>query len=78
MTSMAKNTIEIIGNNTFNAVFDKGQYTTQEIHNSQKLSIKTHACILNPAATATNKAYDTSEFINNKKDDIIHVLPIKL
>jgi len=24
MTSMAKNTIEIIGNNTFNAVFDKG------------------------------------------------------
>ena len=45
MTSMIENAIEIVGNNTFDVVFDKGYYTAQEIHNSQKLGITTHVCV---------------------------------
>lgn len=66
---MVENAIEIIGNNTFDAVFDKGYYTAQEIHNSQKLDIKRPFCIPNPRAAATNKAYDVNEFKYNKQQD---------
>ena len=45
MTSMVENAIEIIGNNTFDAVFDKGYYTAEEIHNSQQLGLK-HTFVL--------------------------------
>ena len=69
MTSMVKNAIEIVANNSFDAVFDKGYYTAEEIHNTQKLGITTHVCVPNPASHAPNKAYDASEFIYNKKDD---------
>ncbi len=69
MTSMIENAIEIVGNNTFDAVFDKGYYTAQEIHNSQKLGVTTHVCVPNPAATAPNKAYNVSEFKYNKEHD---------
>ena len=62
MTSMIENAIEIVGNNTFDAVFDKGYYTAQEIHNSQQLGVTTHVCVPNPAGTAPNKAYNVSEF----------------
>ncbi|MCD8418683.1 hypothetical protein J2Q11_13355 [Tenacibaculum finnmarkense genomovar finnmarkense] len=66
---MIENAIEIVGNNTFDAVFDKGYYTAQEIHNSQKLGVTTHVCVPNPAATAPNKAYNLSEFKYNKEHD---------
>lgn len=69
MTSMVKNAIEIVGNNTFNAVFDKGYYTAEEIHKTQKLGVTTHVCVPNPAANAPNKAYNVSEFKYNKKQD---------
>ncbi|WP_457749600.1 IS1182 family transposase [Sulfurimonas sp.] len=69
MTSMVENAIEIVGNNTFDAVFDKGYYTAQQIHNSQKLGVTTHVCIPNPAANAPDKAYNLSEFIHNKSTD---------
>lgn len=69
MTSMIENAIEIVGNNTFDAVFDKGYYTAQEIHNSQQLGITTHVCVPNPAGTAPNKAYNVSEFKYNKEQD---------
>jgi hypothetical protein len=32
----AENAIDIIGNNTFNFVLDKGYYTAEQIHKSQK------------------------------------------
>ena len=69
MTSMIENTIEIVDNNTFDAVFDKGYYTAQEIHNSQQLGVTTHVCVPNPAGTAPNKAYNVSEFKYNKEQD---------
>ena len=37
MTSMVESAIEIIGNNTVDAVFDKGYYTAEEIYKSQKI-----------------------------------------
>jgi hypothetical protein len=69
MTSMVKNAIEIIGNNSVDAVFDKEYYTAQEIHNTQKLGVTSNVCVPKPAYHTPNKAYDASEFIYNKKDD---------
>lgn len=69
MTNMVKNAIEIVGNNTFDAVFDKGYYTAEEIHKTQKLGVTTHVCVPNPASHAPNRAYDVSEFKYNKKQD---------
>jgi len=69
MTSMVKNAIDLVGNNTFDAVFDKGYYTAEQIHDTQKLGVTTHVCIPNPASNAPDKAYNVSEFIYNKKED---------
>ena len=69
MTSMVENAIEIVGNNTFNAVFDKGYFTAEEIYKTQKLGVTTHVCIPNPASTAPDKAYNLSEFKYNKEQD---------
>jgi transposase len=69
MTSMVENAIEIVGNNTFDAVFDKGYYTAEEIHKTQKLGVTTHVCIPNAASQAPNKAYNVSEFTYNKAQD---------
>jgi hypothetical protein len=69
MTSMVENAIEIVGNNSFDAVFDKGYYTAEEIHTTQKLGVTTHVCVPNPASHAPDKAYDASQFIYNKTQD---------
>jgi len=69
MTSMVENAIDIVGNNTFDAVFDKGYYTAQEIHKSQKLGVNTHVCIPSTASNAPDKAYNVSEFLYNKNSD---------
>jgi transposase len=69
MTSMVENAIEIVGNNSFGAVFDKGYYTAEEIHKTQGLGVTTHVCVPNPASTAPDPAYNVSEFNYNKKDD---------
>lgn len=69
MTSMVEKAIEIVGNNTFDAVFDKGYYTAEEIHKTQKLGVTTHVCVPNPASNAPDKAYNVSEFTYNKEHD---------
>lgn len=69
MTSMVENAIDIVGNNTFDAVFDKGYYTAQQIHDTQQLGVTTHVCIPNPASNAPDKAYNVSEFLYNKEED---------
>lgn len=69
MTTMVENAIEIVENNTFDIVFDKGYYTAEEIHKSQKLGITTHVCVPNPSSNAPDKAYNVSEFIYNKQKD---------
>jgi len=69
MTNMVENAIDIVGNNTFDAVFDKGYYTAEQIHKTQQLGVTTHVCIPSPASNAPDKAYNVSEFIYNKADD---------
>ncbi len=39
MTYMVEQAIKIVGNNTFDAVFDKGYYTAEEIHKTQELGV---------------------------------------
>jgi len=69
MTSMVESAIEIVGNNTFDAVFDKGYYTAEQIHETQKLGVTTHVCVPAPASNAPDKAYNVSEFKYNKQED---------
>ena len=69
MTYMVEQAIEIVGNNTFNAVFDKGYYTAEEIHKTQELGVRTHVCIPNPSSHAPDRSYDVSEFRYNTESD---------
>ena len=69
MTSMVKKAIEIVGNNKFNAVFDKGYYKADEIHKTQQLGVTTHVCVPNLTSTSPNPAYNVSEFKYNKEQD---------
>lgn len=69
MTYMVEQAIEIVGNNTFDAVFDKGYYTAEEIYKTQKLGVTTHVCIPNPASHAPDRAYDVSEFEYDNQSD---------
>jgi len=62
MTSMVKSAIDILGNNTFDAVFDKGYHNAEEIHNSHKLGIETHVAIPAPASNAPDLNFNVSEF----------------
>jgi hypothetical protein len=66
---MTKNAIDIIGNSTFDFVLDKGYYTAEQIHKSQKMGITTHVCVPNPASNAPDKAYNVSEFRYHKDLD---------
>lgn len=65
MTAMVTQAIEIVGNNTFDAVFDKGYYTAEQLHTTQQTGVSTHVCIPNPASTAPDPAYNVSEFSYN-------------
>ena len=69
MTKMVERAIEIVGNATFDAVFDKGYYTAEEIYKTQKLGVITHVCIPNPSCNAPDKAYNVSEFLYNNQQD---------
>ena len=69
MTKMVEQAIEIVGNNTFDAVFDKGYYTAEEIHKTQELGVTTHVCVPNPSSHAPDRAYDVSEFKYNNQTD---------
>ena len=69
MTSMVEKAIEIVGNNEFDAVFDKGYHTAEQLHNCHELGIETHVAIPAPASNAPNKKYNVSEFIYNKEND---------
>lgn len=69
MPQMVEKAIEIVGNNTFDAVFDKGYYTAEDIHKAQQLGVTTHVCVPNATSTAPDKAYNLSEFKYNKEQD---------
>jgi len=70
MTNMVEQAIEIVGNNKFDAVFDKGYHTAEQIHNCHELGVETHVAIPSPASNAPNKKYNVSEFVYNKEEDI--------
>ncbi len=69
MTSMVEKAIDILGNNEFEAVFDKGYHTAEQLYNCHKLGIETHVAIPAPASNAPNKNYNVSEFVYNTDDD---------
>jgi len=69
MTAMVQEAIDIVGNNTFDVVFDKGYYTAEQIHNTQLLGVTTHVCIPNPASTAPDPRYNLSAFRYDKESD---------
>ncbi len=64
---MVKQAIEIVGNNSFDAVSDKGYYTAEQLQTTQQTGVSTHVCIPNPASNAPHLAYDVSEFTYHKE-----------
>ena len=69
MSSMVEKAIEIVDSNEFNAVFDKGYYTAEELHKCHEMGVETHVAIPAPASNAPNKKYNVSEFVYSREDD---------
>ncbi|RLD55412.1 MAG: IS1182 family transposase, partial [Bacteroidetes bacterium] len=69
MTDMVEQAIEIVENNTFDAVFDKGYHKAEQLDNCHKLGVETHVAIPKPASNAPDKSFNVSEFIYNKQTD---------
>jgi transposase len=69
LAPMVKKAIEILGTNKFKAVFDKGYYTAEQIHQCHQMGVETHVAITAPSSNAPNKAFNVSEFIYNNHQD---------
>ncbi len=69
MTNMVKNAVDIIGNNEFEAIFDKGYHNAEQIHNCHQLGIQVHVAIPLAASNAPDKKFNVSEFKYNKQND---------
>lgn len=69
MTDMVESAVQILGTNTFEAVFDKGYHNAEEIHKCQQLGVEVHVAIPNPASNAPDIAFNVSKYHYNKEND---------
>jgi transposase len=69
LAPMVEKAIEILVTNTFDAVFDKGYYTAEQIHKCHQMGVETHVAITAPASNAPDKAFNVSQFIYNHQND---------
>ena len=69
MTGMVEQAIDIVGNNTFNVVFDKGYHNAEQLDNCHNLGVETFVAFPNPASNAPDKAFNVSEFLYDKDTD---------
>ncbi len=69
LAPMVEKAIGILGTNQFEAVFDKGYYTAEQIHKCHQMGVETHVSITAPSTNAPDKAFNSSEFVYNKQDD---------
>ena len=65
MTKMVKSAVDILGNNTFEAVFDKGYHTAEEIHKCHQLDVDVHVAIPTPASNAPD-SHSAIHFYHSK------------
>ncbi len=66
MAKMVEQAIDIVGNNSFDALFDKGYHNAEQLNNVQEMGVTTHVAVPNPASNAPDKSFNVSEFIYNK------------
>ena len=69
MANMVESAIEIVGNNNFEAVFDKGYHNAEEIHKCHQLGVEVHVAIPNPASNAPDTNFNLSEMSYNHDND---------
>lgn len=71
MGTMLKRAVDIIGNNNFTALYDKGYHTGSELKTVQDLGVKTIVAIPNNARSnrAPDPAYNSSQFTYNQEND---------
>ena len=69
MTNMVKNAVDILGNNKFEALFDKGYHNAEEIHKCHELGVEVHVAIPAPASNAPDVKFNVSEFKYDKEND---------
>jgi len=69
LSGMVESAIDILGNNEFDTVFDKGYHNAEQIHKCHQMGVETHVAITAPSANAPDKRFNVSEFIYNKESD---------
>lgn len=69
LAPMVEKAIDILGNNTFEAVFDKGYYNAEQLFKCHQMGVETHVAITAPASTAPDPAFNVSEFVYNSEED---------
>ena len=69
MGNIIEQAVEILGNNTFTALFDKGYYSGSEFEVVDKLGVEVLVAIpdLPTSSMAPDPAYNVSEFAYNEK-----------
>ena len=69
MANMVESAIEIVGQNNFEAVFDKGYHNAEKIHKCHQLGVEVHVAIPNPASNAPDTNFNLSEMSYNHDND---------
>lgn len=71
MGGMLKQAIDIMGNNKFTAIFDKGYHTGSEFEKADELGVKVLVAVpdIASSSTAPNPAYNVTNFKYNAEDN---------
>lgn len=72
MGTMVKRAVDILGNNEFSVLYDKGYHTGSELKTAQELGVETIVAIpdISSASQAPDAAYNVSEFTYDESKDI--------
>lgn len=69
MASMVENAIDILGQNHFEVLFDKGYHNAEQIHKCHEMGIETHVAISAPSSNAPDTNYNLNKFVYQPETD---------
>ncbi len=69
LSGMVESAVEILGDNTFDVVFDKGYHNAEQLDKCHQMGIETYVAITAPSANAPDKAFNLSEFKYDEPTD---------
>jgi transposase len=69
LAPMVQRAIEILGNNDFEVVFDKGYHNAEQLHKCHQMGVETHVAITAPSSNAPDTNFNLNHFQYNSATD---------